>query len=130
MYPVTLANLAAFPGKVLTAPNTVSIDGAIAFRTGLGMQGVNVVARPLDANGNPLKAYTVTAVSGAYFGGRHGNPVIGQIDAGGVPFSQWGSNDPSLQGYFDLRYLPLPPGMTSATYQLTFESINPLFTEQ
>ena len=41
----------------------------------MGMQGVNVVARPLDANGNPLKAYAVTAVSGAYFSGKHGNAV-------------------------------------------------------
>ena len=130
LYPITSDNLAAFPGKVLTAPNTVSIDGSILFRTGLGMQGVNVVARPLDANGNPLKAYTIAAVSGAYFGGKHGNPVDGETDSNGVPFSQWGSTDPSLQGYFDLRYLPLPPGMTSATCQLSFESINPLFIEQ
>ena len=41
------------PRKQLTAANTVSIQGAITFSTGLGMQGVNVVARPLDASGNP-----------------------------------------------------------------------------
>ena len=91
------------------------------------MQGVNVVARPLDVNGNPMKAYTVTAVSGAYFSGNHGNAVNGSTDANGVPLSQWGSDDPSLQGYFDLRYIPLPPGMQAAAYQITFESINPLF---
>ena len=130
IYPITTDNLPSFPGKVLTAANTVSIDGTIAFRTGLGMQGVNVVARPLDANGNPLKAYTVTAVSGAYFGGKHGNPVTGLTDSNGVSFSQWGSTDPALQGYFDLHYMPLPPGMTSSTYQITFESINPLFILQ
>ena len=130
MYPITADNLPSFPGKMLTAANTVSIDGTIAFRTGLGMQGVNVVVRPLDANGNPLKAYTVTAVSGAYFSGKHGNPVTGPADANGVPFSQWGSNDPSLQGYFDLRYLPLPSGVTSAGYQITFKGINPLFIQQ
>jgi len=130
IYPITADNIASFPGKVLTAANTVSIDGTIAFRTGLGMQGVNVVARPLDANGNPLEAYTVTAVSGAYFGGEHGNAVTGSTDANGVPFSQWGSTDPTQQGYFDLRYIPLPPGMTTASYQITFESINPLFIQQ
>jgi hypothetical protein len=54
LYPITADNLASFPGKVLTAANTVSIDGTIAFRTGSGMQGVNVMARPVDANGNPL----------------------------------------------------------------------------
>lgn len=130
LYPVTADNMASFPGKILTAANTVSIDGTILFRTGTGMQGVNVVARPLDTNGNALKAYTVTAVSGQYFGGKHGNAVQGTTDANGIPYSRWGSTDPSLQGYFDLRFLPLPPGMTSAVYQLTFESINPLFTGQ
>ena len=65
IYPVTAHNLASFPGKQLTAANTVSIQGTVSFRTGSGMQGVNVVARPLDANGNPLYQYTVTVVSGA-----------------------------------------------------------------
>ena len=77
IYPITAANLASFPGKQLTAANTVSIQGTITFRTGYGMQGVNVVARPLDANGNPLYQYTVTFVSGGYFNGNHGNPVTG-----------------------------------------------------
>lgn len=127
IYPVTAANISEFPGKVLTAPNTVSIQGNLTFRDGTGMQGVNVVARPLDANGNPLYQYTVTFVSGAYFSGRHGNPVTGMADADGIPFTKWGSNDPSLQGYFDLRFMPLPPGVTTAAYQLTFEAINPLY---
>lgn len=127
IYPVTAANAAAFQGKMLTAVNTVSIQGTLTFRDGTGMQGVNVVARPLDANGNPLYQYTVTFVSGAYFSGRHGNPVTGMADATGNPFTKWGSNDRSLQGYFDLRFMPLPPGVTSAAYQLTFEAINPLY---
>jgi IPT/TIG domain len=127
MYPITPDNLAAFPGKVLTAANTVSIDGSLAFSTGAGMQGVNVVARPLDRNGQPLYQYTVTAVSGAYFSGNHGNPVTGSNDAHGNPLSQWGSNDAALQGYFDLRYTPLPPGMTTASYQVTFERLDPLY---
>ncbi len=127
IYPITADNLASFPGKLLTAENTISIDGTIVFRTGLGMQGVNVVARPLDAGGKPLDAYTVTAVSGEYFSGQHGNAVNGATDANGVPFSQWGSTDGSLQGYFDLRYMPLPPGATDVNYQITFESIDPMF---
>jgi hypothetical protein len=39
----------------------------------------------------------------------------------------WGSDDPTLQGYFDLSDMPLPPGVTTANYQVTFESINPLY---
>jgi hypothetical protein len=127
LYPITAANLAAFPGKVLTAANTISIDGTIRFRAGTGMQGVNVVARPIDANGDPLTQYTVTAVSGAYFGGNHGNEVTGWNDTNGIPLSQWGSTDAALQGYFDLRYLPLPAGMTTVSYQITYESIDPLY---
>src|ERR1035441_2432385 len=38
-----------------------------------------------------------------------------------------GANDPALQGYFDLSGIPLPPGMTTANYQVTFESVNPLY---
>jgi hypothetical protein len=127
IYPITAANLANFPGKQLTAPSTISIQGEVAFRTGYGMQGVNVVARPLDANGNPLFQYTVTAVTGASFSGNHGNPVTGFSDASGNPLTMWGSNDPSLQGSFDLSGIPLPPGVTTASYQVTFEAVDPLY---
>ena len=127
IYPVSAQNLASFPGKQLTAANTVSIQGTISFRTGMGMQGVNVEARPLDANGNPLYQYAVSFVSGGYFGGNHGNSITGFKDGNGDLLTMWGSNDPALQGYFDLSDMPLPPGMTTARYQVTFEAINPLY---
>ena len=130
LYPITSANLDAFPGKVLTASNTVSIQGAVSFRAGSGMQGVNVVARPLDENGNPIDEYAVTFVSGAYFSGDHGNAVTGWNDSTGVPLSKWGSNDPAMQGFFDLSFMPLPAGATTASYELTFETIDPLFIYQ
>jgi hypothetical protein len=127
IYPITAANLASFPGKQITAANTVSIQGVITFRGGYGMQGVNVVARPLDANGNPLYQYTVTAVSGATFSGNHGNPVNGYTDSNGTPLTTWGSTDASVQGTFDLSGIPLPQGVSSASYEVTFEAINPLY---
>ncbi len=127
IYPITTANLANFSGKELTAANTISIEGVVSFRTGYGMQGVNVVARPLDANGNPLYQYTVTAVTGALFNGNHGNPITGFSDPSGNLFNLWGSDDPALQGSFDLSGIPLPPGMSSASYQVTFEAIDPLY---
>ncbi|MGA3070690.1 MAG: IPT/TIG domain-containing protein, partial [Terracidiphilus sp.] len=127
IYPITAQNLASFPGKELTAANTVSIQGTVTFRTGLGMQGVNVVARPLDSNGNPLYQYAVTFVSGGYFNGNHGNPVTGWTDLNGNLLTMWGSDDPAMQGYFDLSGMPLPPGATTANYQVTFEAINPLY---
>jgi hypothetical protein len=125
LYPITAGNLASFPGKQITAANTVSIQGTISFRTGVGMQGVNVVARPLDANGNPLYQYTVTAVSGALFSGNHGNPVTGWTDVNGNLLTMWGSNEAAQQGFFDLSGMPLPPGATTANYQVTFEAVSP-----
>jgi hypothetical protein len=127
IYPIAAANLAAFPGKQLTALNTVSIQGTLTFRAGSGMQGVNVVARPLDANGNPLYQYTVSFVSGGYFSGKHGSLITGSTDSNGNPLAMWGSNDATLQGFFDLSDMPLPPGMTTANYQVTFEAIDPLY---
>ncbi|MGA2832189.1 MAG: IPT/TIG domain-containing protein [Terracidiphilus sp.] len=125
IYPITAANLANFPGKQITAANTVSIQGTISFENGLGMQGVNVVARPLDASGNPLYQYTVSVVSGSSFSGNHGNPVTGFVDLNGNPLNMWGSNEAALQGFFDLSGIPLPPGATTANYQITFEAVNP-----
>ena len=127
IYPITTANLSSFPGKELTAANTISIQGVIQFRTGYGMQGVNVVARPHDANGNPLYQYTVSSVSGVPFSGNHGSAVTGWDDSNGNPLTLWGSNDPALQGEFDLSGIPLPPGVNTADYQVTFEAINPLY---
>jgi len=127
IYPITAANQAEFPGKDITAANTVSIQGTVEFASGYGMQGVNVVARPLDANGKPLYEYTVSFVSGAYFSGNHGNPVLGWDNSNGNPLAMWGSNDPAMQGYFDLSGIPLPPGITSADYLVSFEAIDPLY---
>lgn len=127
IYPITAQNLSSFPGKVLTAPNTISIRGNISFRTGSGMQGVNVVVRPLDASGNPMYQYTVSTVSGAGFSGDRGNPATGFSDPDGIPYARWGSDDVTLQGAFDLSGIPLPPGISTANYRVSFEPIDPLF---
>jgi hypothetical protein len=127
IYPITSQNIAAFSGKQITATNTIAIRGVVTFPSGYGMQGVNVVARPLDANGNPLYQYTVSAVTGAYFAGNHGDPVTGFNDVNGNSLTMWGAEAPSLQGSFDLSGIPLPPGVTNASYQITFEPIDPLF---
>lgn len=127
LYPVTAANLSSFPGKTITATATISVQGTIQFPSGEGMQGVNVVLQPL-VNGAPDLSYTATAVSGAYFQGNDGNPVTGSTDPSGNPLNRFGSDDPSLEGFFDLSGVPLPPGATASLYQLTFESVNSLYT--
>ncbi|MGD0831460.1 MAG: IPT/TIG domain-containing protein [Terracidiphilus sp.] len=129
LYPITAANLASFPGKKITAANTVSIQGTITFRNGAGMQGVNVVARPLTAGGSPLYADSASFVSGAYYNGNRGNPVTGFNDENGNPLTMWGSNESAMQGYFDLSGLPLPAGAASASYQVTFEAVQPQYMQ-
>ncbi|MDI3255475.1 MAG: hypothetical protein QJR10_11930 [Bacillota bacterium] len=128
LYPVTAANISSFPGKVLTAPATISLQGTIHFRNGQGMQGVNVVLRPVLPGTNlPDVRYTVTTVSGAFFQGNAPNPVNGAVDTQGDPVNEYGSDDASLEGWFDLSGVPLPAGTNIADYQLSFEAINPLY---
>jgi hypothetical protein len=129
VYPVTAANIASFRGKELTAPSTLSITGTITFRNGQGMQGVNVVLRPMIPGTDlPDIRYTVTAVSGVAFHGNAGNIITGLTDAGGNVLARFGSDNATLEGYFDLSGVPIPPGETRDTWQLSFEPINPLYT--
>ncbi|HLH33739.1 MAG TPA: IPT/TIG domain-containing protein [Alloacidobacterium sp.] len=128
LYPVTAANQSSFPGKKLTAAATITVQGTIHFKNGQGMQGVNVVLRPLKQGTNtPDIRYTVTAVSGSFFQGAQPNPVNGANDSQGNPFNKYGSDDQSLEGWFDLSGVPLPIGTTIADYQLSFEPLNPLY---
>lgn len=124
LYPVTASNIASFTGKKLTADNTISIKGTIQFLSGYGMQGVNVYARPLDSSGAPMLDYTVSAVSGALFRGTHGNPISGTTNKIGESYTKWGSTDSTLQGSFDLSGILLPPDVTTADYQVLFETID------
>lgn len=128
LYPVTTANQSSFPGKKLTAASTISVKGTIHFKNGQGMQGVNVVLRPLkQGTDTPDIRYTVTAVSGSLFQGAQPNPVNGSNDSQGNPFNKYGNDDQTLEGSFDLSGVPLPIGETIADYQLTFEPLNPLY---
>jgi hypothetical protein len=129
LYPVTAANISGFTGKKITATATISVTGTIRFKNGQGMQGVNVVLRPLT-NGLPNLSYTVTAVSGAYYQGNAGNRINGTTDAQGNPLNRYGSDDPSLEGYFDLSGVVLPTGVTTSDYQLTFEPIDPDYVQE
>ncbi len=89
------------------------------------MQGVNVVARWIDGTGQPSRQYVVTSVSGFDFVGNAGNIILGYVDANGFRFDRFGSNDTSLEGFFDLGQLTIPAGQTLAEYQLSVEPIDP-----
>jgi len=130
LYPVTSQNQPNFPGKQVFAAVTARIHGSVWFTDMHGnatqpMQGVNVVARWIDPSmGLPSRRYAASSVSGFLFSGNAGNPVTGYLDATGDAFSEWGSNNQAVEGFFDLAGLQLPNG-DSTQYQLSVEAIDP-----
>jgi hypothetical protein len=134
VYPVTTQNLASFPGKKVFAPATARIHGSVYFIDATGaaaqpMQGVNVVARWIDpSTGQPSGTAVASSVSGFLFCGNAGNIISGLLDSTGQNFNRFGSNDPALEGFFDLAGLPIPNGAISAQYQLTVEAVDPLWS--
>jgi hypothetical protein len=133
LYPVTTQNQSNFSGSQVFSAATAGIHGSVWFTDLSGnatqpMQGVNVVARWIDpSTGLPSRQYAASSVSGFLFTGNAGNPVTGFDDALGDPFSQWGSNSTTVEGFFDLAGLELPDG-GSAQYQLTVEALDPTWS--
>lgn len=116
-------------------PNsTARIYGSIYFMDhsgGLGqpMQGVNVFARWIDpTTGLPSHQYGVSSVSGFPFSGNAGNPITGWDDPLGNAYSEFGSSDQSVEGFFDLGGLPIPNGASTAEYQLSVENLDPFWS--
>jgi hypothetical protein len=116
-----------YPGAAQTAGR---IYGRVYFTDASGnavqpMQGVNVVARLIDGTGQPSRQYVATSVSGFSFCGNAGNIIDGYVAGNGLRYDRWGSNDPALEGFFDLGQLTIPAGQTSAQYQLSVEALDP-----
>jgi hypothetical protein len=110
------------------------IHGSVYFTDASGnqaqpMQGVNIVARMLDVSGQPSRRYVATSVSGFAFHGNAGNPVIGFADFHGQRYDYFGSDDPTLEGAFDLAGLEIPDGFDSARFQLTVEALDANWSE-
>jgi hypothetical protein len=96
---------------------------------GQPMQGVNVFARWIDpSTGLPSDQYGTSSVSGFLFTGNAGNPVTGWYDPLGDAYSEFGSSDQTVEGFFDLGGLPIPNGASTAEYQLSVEAINSLWS--
>ena len=117
-----------YPSSVNPQP-AGRIYGSVYFTDASGiavqpMQGVNVLARLIDGTSQPSRQYVVTSVSGFLFHGNAGNIIDGYVDANGLRYDRWGSNDPSLEGFFDLGQLAIPAGQTIAQYQLTVEALD------
>ncbi len=110
------------------------IYGSVYFVNALGsvaqpMQGVNVVARWIDpTTGQPSGQYAASSVSGFLFTGNAGNPITGLTDSLGNLYSEFGSTDQALEGFFDLGGLPIPNGASSAQYQLAVAALDSLWS--
>ena len=134
LYPVTPQNIGNFPGKQIFSTTTARIYGTVYFENGSGlaaqaMQGVNVVARWLDPiTGQPTGEYAASSVSGFLFCGNAGNAASGYNDSAGLPYNSYGSNNPTLEAFFDFGGLQLPNGATTGQYQLTVEALDPLWS--
>jgi hypothetical protein len=113
---------------------TARIYGSVYFEDRLGnigqpMQAVNVVARWIDPSTNLASTqYAAASVSGFLFTGNAGNPVTGLSDPLGNLYSEFGSSDATLEGFFDLGGLPIPNGASTAQYQLSVEALDPLWS--
>ena len=136
-YQLAPDDLAALSRLYPTSPpsaTTTRIYGSVYFVNALGsvaepMQGVNVVARWIDpSTGQPSDQYGASSVSGFLFTGNAGNPITGLADALGNPYSEFGSSNQTLEGFFDLGGLPIPNGANSAQYQLAVAALDPLWS--
>jgi hypothetical protein len=136
LYPVTSQNQANFSGKQIFATTTMRIHGSVFFADANGnaaqpMQGVNVVARWIDpSTGQPSRTFVAASVSGFLFTGNAGNFATGFNDVSGEPLGRFGSNDSSVEGFFDLAGLQIPNGASSAQYQLSVEAVDPAWSKQ
>ncbi len=71
----------------------------------------------------------VSSVSGFRFRGNAGNPITGFLASSGERFDRFGSDDPALEGFFDLAGLLIPAGSATALYELRVEAINPQYAD-
>ena len=110
------------------------IYGSVYFMNHFGaegqpMQGVNVFARWIDpSTGLPSDQYAAASVSGFLFTGNAGNPITGLTDPLGNAYSEFGSNNQTVEGFFDLGGLPIPNAGSTAQYQLSVEALDPLWS--
>ncbi len=122
-----------YPASPPAATNA-RIYGSVYFVNAAGsvaqpMQGVNVVARWIDpSTGQPSGQYGASSVSGFLFTGNAGNPITDLADPLGNLYSEFGSNNQTVEGFFDLGGLPIPNGASTAQYQLAVEALDPMWS--
>ena len=126
-----LARLYPAPSFVAS---TARVHGLVRFPSwrgvgGQGMQGINVVARRVDpSSGRVSGQYAASCISGFLFRGNAGNPMTGYTNALGDRWDTQGSANTSLEGFYDLSGLEIPDGYDSATYEISVEPVNTLYS--
>jgi hypothetical protein len=118
------------PGKTWTYTQASRVYGTVSFPTGQGMQGVNVVVQRQQGGWSiPEAWFDTSSVSGYEFQQNAGNPVTG---AGAGIAASMGSTDTSLEGYYNLAWIPdidPPTAQNGAMFVVvSTEAINPLYT--
>ena len=130
LYPVTPQNQGKFPGKLAFGAVTARVHGQVMFPSNnghlpRGMQGLNVVARWIDpATNQPSRQYAASSISGFLFRGNAGNTITGTKDPTGQSWDRFGTDDPALEGFFDLAGLDIPSGLSSAQYEISVEAVD------
>ncbi len=130
-YQLAPDDMAALSRLYPASPSATRIYGSVYFvdrvdNIAQPMQGVNVVARWIDPSTNqPSDKYAASSVSGFLFTGNAGNPITGFNDPLGNLYSEFGSSDQTLEGFFDLGGLPIPNGASTAQYQISVERLDP-----
>jgi hypothetical protein len=117
------------PGKTWSYAQASFVYGTLAFPTGEGMQGVNLVLQRQEGGWNIPEAWEdVSTVSGAGFQQNAGNPVTGP--ATGMAGSM-GSTNLAAEGYYQFTWVPDidPAGDAHGPMfaVLSIEPINPLY---
>ncbi|MBZ5655692.1 MAG: hypothetical protein LAO56_10485 [Acidobacteriia bacterium] len=129
LYPVSSHQPQKSAKPLVAEQPTARIHGSVYFTDASGyavqpMQGVNVVARLLEGANKPSRQHVATSVSGFLFRGNAGNIINGFADWTGLRYDRWGSDNPALEGFFDLRGLVVPDGQNLALYQLSVEALD------
>jgi len=117
------------PGKVWSFQEASAVSGTVAFPTGQGMQGVNVLIQRREGGAADAQAWAdISSVTGFLFQQNAGNPVTGL--APGLAESL-GATDPTLEGFYNLGWVPnIDPAnspIPRMTGLISTEPINPLY---
>ena len=115
-------------GKQPSLDEGNNVVGHIAFPTGEGMAGVNVLVRREADGGSTFDDFWVaSAVTGASFHTAGRSPFVASDS------SAWGSfgpTDPNRSGYYSIAYVPILSGNPWQNLNIATEPVNPLYVGQ